>query len=49
VSPAILARSGFDLPITYLFWIIGVLLLYPVCKWHAGVKQRRRDWWLGYI
>jgi uncharacterized membrane protein len=49
VSPAILARSGFDLPITYLFWIVGVLLLYPVCKWHAGVKQRRRDWWLGYI
>ena len=21
-------------------------MLYPLCKWFAGVKQRRKDWWL---
>jgi hypothetical protein len=26
-----------------------VLLLYPLCKWFAGVKARRKDWWLSYL
>lgn len=42
-------ERGFNLAIVYLAWIIGVLLLYPLCKWFAGVKQRRRDWWLSYL
>ena len=40
---------GFNLLVVYLCWIVGVLLLYPLCKWFAGVKQRRRDWWLSYM
>jgi uncharacterized membrane protein len=40
---------GFNLVVVYLCWIAGVLLLYPLCKWFAGVKQRRRDWWLSYL
>ena len=40
---------GFSLWVVYLCWIIGVLLLYPLCKWFAGVKDRRRDWWLSYL
>jgi uncharacterized membrane protein len=40
---------GFNLGVVYLSWIAGVMLLYPVCKWFAGVKQRRRDWWLSYL
>jgi uncharacterized membrane protein len=40
---------GFNLGVVYLVWIAGVLLLYPLCKWFAGVKQRRRDWWLSYL
>ena len=40
---------GFNLAIVYACWIVGVLLLYPLCKWFAGVKQRRRDWWLSYL
>jgi uncharacterized membrane protein len=48
-SPAVLAQSGFDLWVTYAFWIIGVLLIYPICRWHADVKRRRNDWWLSYI
>lgn len=40
---------GFNLAVVYLSWITGVLLLYPLCKWFAGVKQRRREWWLSYL
>lgn len=40
---------GFNLGVVYLSWILGVLLLYPLCKWFAGVKKRRRDWWLSYL
>ena len=40
---------GFNLGVVYLSWIAGVLILYPLCKWYAGVKQRRRDWWLSYL
>ena len=41
--------AGFGLPVVYLCWIVGVVLLYPLCKWFAGVKARRRDWWLSYL
>jgi len=41
--------NGFNLIVVYVSWIGGVLLLYPLCKWFAGVKARRRDWWLSYL
>jgi uncharacterized membrane protein len=40
---------GFNLATVYVAWIAGVLLLYPLCKWFAGLKQRRGDWWLSYL
>lgn len=40
---------GFNLAVVYVCWIAGVLLLYPLCKWFAGLKQRRKDWWLSYL
>jgi hypothetical protein len=40
---------GFNLGVVYLAWIAGVLILYPLCRWFNGVKQRRRDWWLSYL
>jgi uncharacterized membrane protein len=43
------AGAGFNLVVVYISWIFGVLLLYPLCKWFAGVKQRRKDWWLSYL
>jgi uncharacterized membrane protein len=48
-SPEVLARTGFSLPVVYVFWILGVLALYPICKRYAALKARRRDWWLGYL
>ena len=40
---------GFNLAVVYACWLVGVLLLYPLCRWFAGVKARRRDWWLSYL
>ena len=43
------AGTGFGLGVVYLLWVLGVLLLYPLCRWYAGVKARRHDWWLSYL
>jgi uncharacterized membrane protein len=40
---------GFPLWAVYVFWLVGLLLLYPLCRWFAEVKRRRRDWWLSYL
>jgi uncharacterized membrane protein len=48
-SSDIPANHGFDLWVVYVCWIAGTLLLYPLCRWYAGVKARRRDWWLSYL
>lgn len=40
--------AGFSLPVTMLTWLVGVFALYPLCKWYAGVKARRKDWWISY-
>jgi uncharacterized membrane protein len=40
---------GFSLPVVYLIWLAVVALLYPLCRWFAAVKQRRKDWWLSYL
>jgi uncharacterized membrane protein len=40
---------GFSLPIVYLVWAFVVVALYPLCRWFAALKQRRRDAWLSYF
>jgi uncharacterized membrane protein len=40
---------GYSLPIVYLVWAAVVIALYPVCRWFAGLRQRRSDWWLSYF
>jgi uncharacterized membrane protein len=40
---------GLSLPAIYLVWAIVVVILYPLCCWFAGVKQRRSDPWLSYF
>jgi hypothetical protein len=42
-------NAGFDLWVVWVVWFVGVLLIYPLCKWYGGVKARRSDWWLSYI
>lgn len=41
---------GFRLYVVYLCWLLVVATAYPVCRWYADVKNRRRDlWWLSYL
>ena len=40
---------GFSLPLVYAAWVSVVALLYVPCRWFAGIKMRRRDWWLSYL
>src|SRR6187551_3708675 len=41
---------GFNLWVTYVVWILVVLMLYPLCKWYEGYKRSHREkWWLSYI
>jgi uncharacterized membrane protein len=40
---------GFSLPVVYLTWAFVVVTMYPLCRWFAGVKQRRSDAWLSYL
>jgi hypothetical protein len=35
--------------VAHAVWIAIVVMLYPVCRWFASVKERRRDWWLSYL
>jgi len=41
--------GGVDLAGVYVVWIVLVIVMYPLCRWYAGVKQRRKDWWLSYL
>jgi len=43
------AGFGYSLWVVYVVWIVVVLLLYPLCRWFAAVRARRRDWWLSYL
>src|SRR5215510_2580276 len=43
------SNYGFNLGVTHIAWFAVVALMYPVCRWYAGVKQRRHDWWLSYL
>jgi uncharacterized membrane protein len=46
--PPVPKDYGHSLPVVYLVWIAVLLILYPVCRWYAGVKKRR-DAWLSYL
>ena len=43
------ANYGISLLSVYWMWIAVVVMLYPVCRWYAQLKQRRHDWWLSYL
>ena len=35
-----------SLPLVYGVWAAVILILYPICAWYAGFKQRHPDWWI---
>lgn len=40
---------GVSLGGVYLVWALTIVLLYLPCRWFAGLKARRKDWWLSYL
>lgn len=40
---------GLPLPGVYGVWLLVCAILYPFCRWMAGLKARRREWWLSYL
>lgn len=40
---------GYDLWVAYAVWIAVVIVMYPLCRWFAGVKARKQSWWLSYL
>jgi uncharacterized membrane protein len=38
-----------NLPLLYLVFLVTVALLYPACRWFAGVKDRQRSPWLRFL
>lgn len=45
----VLLGSGYPLWVVYAVWLVLVLALYPLCRWYAALKARRREWWLSYL
>jgi uncharacterized membrane protein len=33
----------------YFVWLFVLILLYPLCRWFAELKQRRTEWWWSYL
>jgi uncharacterized membrane protein len=40
---------GLNLPGIYAVWLAVVVALYPLCRWFAGIKRRRTEWWWSYL
>jgi uncharacterized membrane protein len=40
---------GYSLWVTYAVWIILLVVLYPLCRWYAGVKARSSSPLLSYL
>jgi len=40
---------GVNLLAVYGVWLLVIVVLYPFCRWVAGVKARSRAWWLSYL
>ncbi len=40
---------GVNLVGVYLVWLLVLAILYPPCRAMAGLKSRRKDWWLSYL
>src|SRR5262249_13660755 len=40
---------GVGFSCVYAVWLGVVMLLYPLCRWFAAIKQRRTEWWWSYF
>ena len=41
---------NFDLPYSYFWFIVVLIIMYFPCRWFARIKARHRDvWWVSYL
>lgn len=40
---------GFNLGVTYLWWLGIILTLYFPCRWFSKYKTTHKQWWLSYL
>lgn len=40
---------GFSLPVVYAVWIVGLVVVYPLCLWWGKLKARNKHWALSYL
>jgi hypothetical protein len=48
-NPPAPAGYAWSSPLLYLVRAAAIALLYPACRWFAGLKSSRSDWWLRTI
>jgi uncharacterized membrane protein len=48
-APEVPEAYTWSLAVLYAVWAVAIVLLYFACRWFAGVKARRSDWWLSYL
>ncbi len=41
--------ARFDLWVVYAVWLVGLVVLYPLCLWYGRIKQRRRGFPFSYL
>jgi len=40
---------GFSLATTYAAWIVGLIILYPICAWYGRMKRESGYWLFSYM
>jgi uncharacterized membrane protein len=40
---------GYSLHYVYVFWVIMLIILYPLCNWFTNYKSQHNYWWLKFI
>lgn len=48
-APAAPPDHGFSLPVVYAVWIVGLIVVYPLCLWWGNLKARNKHWALSYL
>jgi uncharacterized membrane protein len=41
--------AGFSLGTVYVVWLVGLLILFPLCFWYGNYKFRKKHWLLSYL
>jgi len=40
---------NFSLMVIYCIWLLVIVLLYPICRWFAHLKETGSGWWWAYV